>query len=127
MFHSLSLSQLRTRRARGAAMRAGALLIALLPALACSQADPPACAAGLPAVGWRSDLEAGTPSQTQLSDTCLKSLVGQCEMEAQAGFLDGGSAASCSLRYEALLRQGFQGDFDSLLRWWQNMPRLASQ
>ena len=127
MFHSSSLFPVRSRRAREAAVRTGALLLALLPALAGSQSTPPACAAGLPAVGWLSDREAGIQAQTQLSETCLKSLVRQCEIEAEAGFLDGGSAAVCSVRYEALLRQGFRGDFHALLRWWQDTPGLASQ
>jgi hypothetical protein len=127
MFHSSSLSHVRSRRARGAAVRAGAVFIALLPALVGSQSEPPACAAGLPAVGWLSDREAGVQTQTQLPETCLKSLVRQCEVEAEAGFLDGGSAATCSLRYEALLRQSFRGDFHALLRWWQNTPGLSSQ
>ena len=126
MFHSSSLSPIRSRRPRGVAARAGALCIALLPALAWSQSEPLACAAGLPAVGGLSDREAGIQAQTQLSETCLKSLVRQCEIEAETGFLDGGSAATCSLRYEALLRQSFRGDFHSLLRWWQNTPGLAS-
>ena len=127
MFHSSFLSHVRSRRARGVAVRAGALFIALLPALAGSQSAPPVCAAGLPAVGGLSDREAGIQAQTRLSETCLKTLVRQCEIEAEAGFLDGGSAAICSVRYEALLRQSFRGDFHSLLRWWQTTPGLASQ
>ena len=103
------------------------MFITLLPALVGSQSEPLACATGLPVVGWLSDREAGVLSQMQLSESCLKSLVRQCEAEAEAGFLDGGSAATCSLRYEALLRQSFRGDFHALLRWWQNTPGLASQ
>ncbi len=101
----------------GLALAGGA---APLPALA-------SCPAQLPAVTPWSDREAGLHAQEQLSDTCLKRLVRECDADAEAGFLDGGSAATCSVRYEALLRQGFQGDFHSFLRWWRSAPPVASK
>lgn len=99
-------------------------------ALAASASPPPsqaACLAQPPAIAPWSEREAGVQAHEQLSDTCLKRLVRQCDAEAEAGFLDGSSAATCSLRYEALLRQGFRGDFNSFLRWWQAAPPIASQ
>ncbi|MEY4713199.1 MAG: hypothetical protein RIS88_2649 [Pseudomonadota bacterium] len=86
-----------------------------------------ACPQELPAVTVWSDREASLRTQEQLSDACLKRLVRQCDADAEAGFLDGSSAATCSVRYEALLRQGFRGDFNAFLRWWQTAPPIASQ
>lgn len=80
-----------------------------------------------PAVHPWADREASIRQQEQLPDACLKSLVRQCDADAEAGFLDAGNAAICSVRYEALLRHGFRGDFPSLLRWWQSAPPVASQ
>jgi hypothetical protein len=102
-------------------------MAALVHATAWSQSDSPTCPAAIPAVGWLSDRETSIRSHRELSEVCLKNLVRQCEVEAEAGFLDVGSAATCSLRYEALLRLGFRGDFDAFLRWWHDAPRVASQ
>lgn len=33
--------------------------------------------------------------------------------------LDLGSAAICSIGYEALLKRGFNGDFQALIGWWR--------
>ncbi len=85
------------------------------------------CPQQLPAVNAWSDREDSLRTQQQLPETCLKRLVRQCDADADAGFLDGGSAATCSLRYEALLRRGFHGDFSAFLRWWQSAPPVASQ
>lgn len=86
-----------------------------------------ACPPQLPAVSPWSDREAALRPQEPLSDSCLKRLVRQCDAEADAGFLDGGTAATCSIRYEALLRQGFRGDFHSFLQWWRSAPPVASK
>ena len=86
-----------------------------------------ACPASLPVVSLWSDREASIRVQEQLPEACLKSLVRQCDAEAEAGFMDGSSAAACSLRYEALLRYGFRGNFLDLLRWWQASARVAIQ
>ncbi len=85
------------------------------------------CPPQLTAVSPWSDREAGLRTQEQLSETCLKRLVRQCDADAESGFLDGGTAATCSLRYEALLHQGFRGDFHSFLRWWRSAPPVASR
>jgi hypothetical protein len=85
-----------------------------------------ACPQQVPGVAMGSDRQASLRTQGQLPDACLKLLVRQCDAQAEAGFLDGGSAAQCSVRYEALLHQGFRGDFHSFLRWWQSSPKIAS-
>jgi hypothetical protein len=42
-----------------------------------------------------------------------------CEEEATQRVLDAGTAARCSLTYEALLRDAFGGRFEDLRAWWQ--------
>ncbi len=91
-----------------------------LPASAqCPEASAP--------VPWWSDREASIRLQEQLPDACLKRLVRQCDTDAEAGLMDAGNAAVCSVRYEALLRHGFRGDFPALLRWWRSGTPVASQ
>ena len=85
------------------------------------------CPQAMPAVSLWSDRESSIREQERLPEACLKSLVRQCDAEAEAGFMDGGNAATCSLRYEALLRYGFRGNFTDLLRWWQDSSRVAIQ
>ena len=125
MFHSRSLLPGRRRRVLGGAC-AAAFLTGLAPA-AWSQPETAGCPRALPEAGFLADREDSLRAQKHLPDACLKSLVRQCDVDAESGFLDGARAAACSLRYEALLQHGFQGDFRSFLRWWQNAPRVAAQ
>ena len=55
----------------------------------------------------------------QLSETCLKVLMVQCSESANMQLLDLGSAAMCSMGYEALLRKGFGGSFVAMMMWWK--------
>lgn len=55
-----------------------------------------------------------------LGEHCLKHLVMQCDAAAGRQLLDPGSAFSCSIGYEALLRRGFGGDFQAMLAWWRS-------
>lgn len=50
---------------------------------------------------------------------CLKTMFLACTRAANAQLLDLGSAAACSIGYEALLRSGFAGDFHALMAWWR--------
>lgn len=54
-----------------------------------------------------------------LPASCLKTIFLACSRAANAQLLDLGSAAACSLGYEALLRRGFAGDFHALMAWWR--------
>lgn len=110
---------------RGVA-RLGVAILALASSVGSATARA-VCPQELPAVTAWSDREASLRTQEHLPEACLKRLVRQCDADAESGFLDGSSAATCSLRYEALLRQGFRGDFNSFLRWWQTAPPIASQ
>jgi hypothetical protein len=49
----------------------------------------------------------------------LKAHYLQCERAASRVVLDAGTAANCSLVYEALLQRAFDGDFAALLAWWR--------
>jgi hypothetical protein len=60
-----------------------------------------------------------------LPDTCLKTMVVKCSDTASEQMLDPGSAAACSMSYEALLKRGFGGDFQAMLAWWRSQ-RTAS-
>ena len=115
-----------SRRAAARLFSAGPLVLVLAGATSSSQAQAqcPEFAAPMPL--W-SDREASIRLQEQLPDACLKRLVRQCDADAEAGLMDAGSAAVCSVRYEALLRHGFRGDFRALLQWWQAEPPMASQ
>ena len=56
----------------------------------------------------------------RLPDTCLKALFADCSDAAGEQLLDLGSAAICSIGYEALLKRGFGGDFHALMGWWRS-------
>jgi hypothetical protein len=55
----------------------------------------------------------------QLPAHCLKAMFMRCAAEASEQMLDFGSAAVCSIGYEALLRRGFSGNFQALMAWWR--------
>jgi hypothetical protein len=58
-------------------------------------------------------------SMQHLPDSCLKSMLVECDETARASLVDPGSAALCSMGYEALLRKSFGGSFGAMLAWWQ--------
>ncbi|WBY00325.1 hypothetical protein PE066_12665 [Ramlibacter tataouinensis] len=60
-----------------------------------------------------------------LGEHCLKRLMVECDAAAGRQLLDPDSAFTCSLGYEALLRRGFDGNFQALLAWWRR--RAAGQ
>lgn len=82
-----------------------------LPAPSCelpaSEGDPLADRAGLLA------------RYEQLPPACLAEIFRACADAADRALLDFGSAASCSLGYEAWLSKGFGGDFGRLMAWWR--------
>ena len=63
----------------------------------------------------------------QLAPECLKRVFVACSQTADRALLDPGSAAICSLSYEALLSRGFNGDFRALVAWWRSVPREQVQ
>jgi hypothetical protein len=65
------------------------------------------------------DRGAALLSFEQLPEGCLKALFIECAEDAGVRILDLGSAAICSVGYEALLKRGFGGDFHALVGWWR--------
>ena len=54
---------------------------------------------------------------------CLKVEYLRCARAANEHLLGMAEATSCSMTHEALLKRGFQGDFNALLAWWRgNRP-----
>lgn len=53
-----------------------------------------------------------------LPQSCLREIFTACSSASSRTLLDFGSAAICSFGYEALLKQGFGGNFRALLMWW---------
>jgi len=57
-----------------------------------------------------------------LGEQCLKRLLVQCNAAASQAMLEPGQAFACSIGYEALLKRGFNGDFQAMLAWWRTRP-----
>jgi hypothetical protein len=55
----------------------------------------------------------------RMPENCLKSMLIQCSETADRQFMDLGSAAMCSMGYEALLRKSFGGSFHAFMEWWR--------
>ncbi|HET8748562.1 MAG TPA: hypothetical protein VFM98_23410 [Ramlibacter sp.] len=55
----------------------------------------------------------------RLPQGCLQEMFRACSQASRRSLMDLGSAAVCSLGYEALLRQQFDGNFPALLAWWR--------
>lgn len=66
------------------------------------------------------DREGALARFERLPEHCLKRLFHDCAAVAGETMLDGGSAARCSVAYEALLRRSFRGDFQALMAWWRS-------
>lgn len=66
------------------------------------------------------DREGALARFERLPEHCLKRVFRYCAVIAGETMLDGGSAARCSVAYEALLRRSFRGDFHALMAWWRS-------
>jgi len=55
-----------------------------------------------------------------LPQSCLQEIFAACSSASSQTLLDFHSAAVCSFGYEALLKQGFGGNFRALLTWWSS-------
>jgi hypothetical protein len=62
---------------------------------------------------------AATPPVSHATPEQLKSAYLQCERLVLTTPMDFGTAAQCSMVYEALKQRVFGGDFERLLAWWQ--------
>lgn len=87
------------------------VLIALIAAAGLSMAVPHASA---------------QPDRSHLAPLSLEQLQEvylECDVLATHSFLDGATAAECSLVAQELLKRGFGGDFNQLLEWWRTARR----
>ena len=58
---------------------------------------------------------------------CLQALFAECNSASSQALLDFGSAATCSIAYEALLSQRFRGNFRELMAWWRTQQARESK
>jgi hypothetical protein len=101
-----------------------ALLGAAVPERALAQEPSSSCSVLPSWVDLATDHDGARSRFEQLPLPCLKAIFVQCSDAASEQVLDFGSAAACSIGYEALLKRGFSGDFQSLLAWWRTQrPR----
>jgi hypothetical protein len=98
-------------------------------ALPADAAEPEARSCELPAAGADPLTDrAGILAQYErLPRACLDEIFATCTAAASRSLLDPGSAAVCSFGYEALLRQGFGGNFRALLAWWRSQRNESLQ
>src|SRR3954462_7545656 len=108
------------------ALLAAAALFAALPSWA-QEGPRSACAMPAAAADPLSDRAGMLAEYQRLPQHCLQALVTTCSEAANRTFLDFGSAAVCSLGYEALLTQGFGGDFRALMAWRSSQRSQALQ
>lgn len=80
---------------------------------------PPACDVQPSQAHPLADRAGALARYEQLPQYCLKAMFMQCAAQANEQVLDFGSAAACSIGYEALLKRGFSGDFQALMAWWR--------
>jgi hypothetical protein len=112
------------------AMRLSALPFVIAAAAACmaaapaARAAPPGCAlpTGMDPLAERQELLA---EFERLPQQCLEGIFRECTAASSQGFLDLGAAAVCSFGYEALLRQGFGGNFHALMAWWRSEKQAS--
>lgn len=105
---------------------AAAAVLTPLPAAA---AEPEVLSCELPAAGVDPLADrAGILAQYErLPRSCLDEIFVACSTASSRHLLDLGSAAVCSFGYEALLRQGFGGNFRALLAWWRSQRNESLQ
>jgi hypothetical protein len=84
-----------------------------------TEGEPSACDVQAAGRDPMEDREATLARYERLPRACLQQIFRACSQAADRSLLDLGSAATCSIGYEALLRQHFGGSFSALLAWWQ--------
>ncbi len=96
------------------------LCVAPAPQLAhAGDASSTTCRVSLPDGQPMANRAATISAMEQLPESCLKSLLVECDETAHQSLIDPGSAALCSMGYEALLHKTFGGSFGAMLAWWQ--------
>lgn len=62
---------------------------------------------------------ASPASESKLTLPEAEKIFWVCDKASSEDALDPGSAAECSVAYEIVLRDKFQGDFSKFLVWWK--------
>lgn len=101
-------------------MRCTAALVIAATGPAWAESPPAACEVQPSQAHPLADRAGMLSRYEQLPPYCLKAMFMECAAQANEQVLDFGSAATCSIGYEALLKRGFSGDFQALLAWWRN-------
>jgi hypothetical protein len=103
---------------------AATILLAAVPASASGDGGA-SCELPAPAGNMLADRAGLLARYERLPQSCLRTLFSACSEASNAALLDMDSAAVCSLGYEALLQQGFQGSFPALMAWWRSQKEAA--
>jgi hypothetical protein len=90
------------------------------------ESGPAQCRAPQEAVGI-DDRAGGIAALERMPDSCLKEMMMQCGDSANQRLLDLGTAAMCSMGYEALMRKSFGGNFRELMAWWRSERAARTQ
>lgn len=113
-------------------MRAIALHFLIAAAAACLVMPQEARAGDGPACELPEDMDPLAAREELLAQfermprPCLEGIFRECTAASSRGLLDLGAAAVCSFGYEALLRQGFGGNFHALMAWWRSEKQDAA-
>jgi hypothetical protein len=94
-----------------------------LPALA--QASGPPCELPASADGPLADRAGLLARYERMPQACQREIFSACADASAASLLDFDTAAVCSVSYEALLKQGFGGNFHALIAWWREQRAQA--
>ncbi len=93
--------------------------VCAVPSLGVAADEVTGCINPLGSTSLMMDRRGALAAYEALPPDCLKQIYLSCAAEANQTMLDFGRAMVCSLSHEALLRQGFQGDFSALMEWWR--------
>ena len=84
------------------------------------------------AASWQADAASADPALPtrpsaldRAAPADLQSAYLDCERQSEATLLDFGTAAHCSIIYEALKERVFGGDFRRLLKWWAQQKQAT--
>lgn len=107
-------------------LRRLAATAALASAGAAASGPQPACELPAAKADPMADRAGVLAQYERLPRPCLTAIFDACTVAAGRSLLDPGSAAICSFGYEALLKQGFGGDFGALMAWWRSQRPPAA-
>jgi hypothetical protein len=108
------------------ALLAAACLFAAVPTFA--RAGDATCTIATEEADPLADRQDLLAEYERLPAGCLQATFRQCTEASERTLLDLGSAAMCSIGYEALLRKHFGGDFHALMAWWRDdRPQARSR